>query len=415
VGEIRDMMHYKSVILGGGLAGIGAKLADPDALLIEKNDSLLGHAASFSHDGIYFDQGAHICHSVNTEWLDLIESDRLLKKKSNEVCNFEHGQKIGYPVQNNLNDIPFKEIAYEQLRNNQKKNPRYDNYYNWCVDVYGSFLTEKYYQKFTRKYWRTEMYEMNTDWFKGRILPVDMKFVDEGYSGKPASQAVFKDYMYPSAGGFAGLFTPLLAKLDAATVKLNSRVVHVNDAGNFIILENGERIHYDRLTSTLPLPKILRLTEKRTSLEEYKYTHLIVTAVTLDENCQLDLPDWFYFYDEDLEFSRAMNMSKVQDIVGKSAFQFETFRRNDEKFVFEDVCLRIEGDVSRFLDRPKNVLNFKHLFVEFAYVVPTIGIQEIVVRDIKALKNIGITTIGLYGKWNYVWSDAAFMQGFKNE
>ena len=60
------------IILGGGLSGLGCALTLPDSTIYEASDHPGGHGYSHKLNGFAFDEGAHICHSKDQGWLDLI-------------------------------------------------------------------------------------------------------------------------------------------------------------------------------------------------------------------------------------------------------------------------------------------------------------------------------------------------------
>ena len=91
---------------------------------------------------IFFDQGAHICHSKDEKWRQLIGFENLNEFTSSDVSNLKNGRWIGYPVQNNLKDIDERDIAFKEIKDCLQVKPRTDNYENWCFDVYGKHLTE---------------------------------------------------------------------------------------------------------------------------------------------------------------------------------------------------------------------------------------------------------------------------------
>ena len=206
------MNNVDIIIIGGGLSGIGAynAVGGQKKFLIEKDQELLGHAKSHLFEGQMFDEGAHICHSKNLAWLKLLNLKDVIKRERSIVKNYSKGKWLGYPVQNSLSDLETedKELAYQQIIERLKQpQQEFEDYGDWCEKTYGSFLTTKYYDVFTKKYWRTKMSDMGTDWLNGRLLPVNREAVESGYDGRFKNQAVFSSFLYPSHGGFSKLFT----------------------------------------------------------------------------------------------------------------------------------------------------------------------------------------------------------------
>lgn len=409
VAEFKD-----TIVLGGGLSGIGYLFNNKKAFLIEKNNKLFGHARSKKFENFFFDQGAHICHSRDKKWRELIDFNNLNKFDSSDVSSLKGGKWIGYPIQNNLKDIEEKEIALKEIKDCLNVSPRLDNYENWCLDVYGAHLTEEYYKKFTKKYWRTNMKDMNTEWLGGRIMPIDIKRVLSGYSGKSKPQAVFNEYYYPKEGGFEALFKKIKSKLSNESYILNSKVINIDLKKKSLLLDCGKTYTYKKLISSLPLTEFIKISNLDFNLESFKHNNLILTGVVSESPNKF--PDWFYVYDQDIEFSRVMNISKLQGAPrNKTALQFETFRRCDEQYNIFELQKKIEKDICTLLGSKKEDLKIFHQKIEYSYVVPTHGIREQVDKIKNNLQRFNVYLIGLYGNWEYVWSDAAFMQGFNFE
>ena len=412
--------HIKYLVLGGGLAGIGAASSLPkgEHLIVEKNNNLFGHASSFSFMDYSFDYGAHICHSINEEWLSKLNLSNIINHTKSQVLNYDEGEWIGYPVQNNLKDIDksLANDAYIEILENQKLSANQSNYYEWAKSVYGISLTKKYYERFTKKYWRTPMKKMSTDWFNGRIIPINIETIKEGMKKETASEAVFKSFMYPSKNGFSELFDKLPNDLNYS---LNKEVVKVDHLNKQVYFSDNSEISYDFIISTLPINEIFHITEfnDRDMLsisKDLKYLNLVVTAAVIEGAREFKkLPDWFYIYDDDIEMSRVKNISKVTQSKNENlALQFETFRRNDEEYNYEELLDKIENDCSRiFPTIDKKLFNFKHVFSKYSYVISCLDTERDRLKLISFLKSNGIYTCGLYGSWNYMWSDKSFFSG----
>lgn len=414
------MKKVDFLILGGGLSGLGAaaSLKNHDHLILEKKSHLLGHASSFNFKGFSFDFGTHICHSTNDNWLDRLNFKNLNNIANSEVLNLDHGSWIGYPVQNNLRDLNAEEASaiLSELEKNKAREPDLNNYEDWCLSVYGKKLTEKYYRRFTSKYWRSNMSEMSTAWLNGRILPVDMKLVKKGFNNKTSSQAVFRSFKYPKKNGFQDFFFELTKNLN---VLHGAKVEAINPDDKTVKLKSGESIKYNKIINTLPLNYIFQIIKAPAKLKQLsnnlKYLNLITTAVVLpfEKNHQV-LPDWFYIYDSGIEMSRVTNISRISASKNRElALQFETFRRNDEKYDYEMLLKDIEKDCKIILsDFNCEDIQIKHAFSEYSYVVSTIKTESIREELINYLKKININTCGLYGTWEYMWSDKSFYSGY---
>ena len=415
------MHKHDKIILGAGLAGLGLIAKLPDAVCYERENQPLGHARSYSFGEIHYDQGAHICHSKNAAWLGKLNIENAKSITNAKVRNFDNGVFFDYPVQNNLKQIEkhLADKAITEIRELSlaaiEKEP--SNYLDWCNLSYGLTLTDKYYRRFTKKYWRSEMEDLGTYWMGGRLIPVDLPNIEAGYLGNSADQSVFKSYYYPKGGGFENLFEKLLDGKNTDQIIFCHDVVSVSTNEKIIYFANGLRVKYETLYSTIPLiafvdsdkdaPQLIK--EKRKNLY---HTSLFVLVVKYTKGTINDAPDWFYIYDEDIDISRVFNISSVSNYSGPDTYmQCETFRRNDEEYIESDVlAAMLEGASKVFQAQP---VEYTFRKIEFAYVVPTRDTPEITKEILDYYRQHNIHFRGLYGKWNYVWSDAAYFDGLK--
>ena len=409
--------YFENVVIGGGLAGLGVAREINDCMIIEGRDYLGGHASSFEFKNFHFDYGAHICHSKDEMWLELLELESCSLHQASDVRNIDKGSWIGYPVQNNLRDLPeaVRDSAFSEIKNNVSAgNIKLENYLDWCNSVYGKTLTENYYRRYTDKYWRTPMESMDTSWLSGRVMPIDLNKVEQGVTGEVESQAVFNSYRYPSFGGFNSLFSAIYET--SAEVKLGDSVAEIIPREKKIVLESGAAFTYKRLFNTSSLKDIFSMmpnipediSEKASSL---RYLNLYLTCVVI-ENCSAYFPDWFYIYDSDIDVSRVFNVSKVSNRDSNiQALQFETFRRDDEVVDRKEVYDSIRRSIERVLNRRLHDDEFKTEFVKYSYVVPTAGTDDNRLALIAYLRDQGIQSAGLYGTWKYMWSDQSFFSG----
>lgn len=414
------MNIFKEIILGAGLAGLGLKERFPGAVCFEREDKPLGHARSYPFDDIFYDQGAHICHSKNVDWLEKLNIEDAKFIKNATVKNYDNGVFFDYPVQNNLYQID-KNLASKALNEIRQLSVRAGselplNYLEWCQKSYGQTLTENYYNRFTRKYWRSDMKELGIYWLGGRLMPVDLRNIEAGYIGKSRDQSVFKSYYYPKKGGFEDLFSKLASKKTVQEINFACEAKEIYSSDRSIKFQNGLCVSYDTLYSTIPLVEFIKrdkdahpLIKKRA--QELLHTSLFLMVAKYKTEDLNDLPDWFYVYDEDIDISRVFNLSTVSDYSGKYTYlQYETFRRSDEDYQKKCVFKNMKEGAKRILSTTPINSTFKK--IDYAYVVPTLPTPEIVMELISYYRKRGVHFHGLYGKWNYVWSDSAYYDAF---
>lgn len=408
------------VVLGAGLAGLGFARHWPGCRVFEADGEPGGHARSHEFGGAWFDRGAHICHSQDKAWLKLVGAATPLREMAKStVLNHKADRWFAYPVQNHLFDLPKADreaaladflAAQEKYRGREPK-----NYEEWCRFQYGDYLLENFYRLYTAKYWHVPMAELATDWLGGRLLPSQVANIVAGAQG-PAEekQAVFRTFRYPRRGGF---FAMLERLDDGVDLHLNKRAVRVDAAKRIVAFADGAEESYGALVSTIPLPELVGMipdapadmraaAAKLRALRQY-----CVNFVVNREN--LSPANWFYVYDPEIEISRVsfpFSLSGEQN--GRTAIQAEIFRPQsaspDESALLEKAV----ADLGRLLKFPASaVLAAEIRAYPLSYVVSDLD-RAAAVRHVRDwLRNRGIETTGLFGAWEYVWSDRAFAGG----
>ena len=408
------------VVLGGGLAGLGFARHCPGCRVFEAEAVPGGHAQSHEFAGAWFDRGAHICHSQDKGWLDLVRAHAPLHEMTKSVVlNHKNERWFAYPVQNHLADLlpADRDAALKSFLEAQEKfrGRIPENYEEWCRFQYGDFLLENFYRLYTAKYWHVAMAELATDWLGGRLLPSQVENIVAGAkSQQEEKQAVFNRFLYPKRGGFYAMLAHLTEGVD---LRLNKRVVRVDTVKRRVFFEDGAEDEFGTLVSTIPLPRLISMTAdappsvreaagKLRSLRQY-----CVNVVVSREG--LSPANWFYVYDPDIAISRvSFPFSLSGEANGRTAIQAEIFvpgdARPDEAMLLDQAV----NDLARLLKIGRSeVVASEIRCYPFSYVVSDLNRAAAVGIVREWLHSRGIETAGLYGNWAYIWSDRAFESG----
>lgn len=412
-----------NIVIGSGLSVLGLlkKNNIKNFSVYEKNNYVGGHAKSHFIDKFYFDEGAHISHSKNQKFYDHILKDKEtnLNKFKSSILNFKNYKKIGYPIQLHLRDLKFSErlkILNEIFKKSKIQNP--NNYYEWLLSNYGFFLTENYYQPYTKKYWRSDPKTMDINWVKGRLAKKNInKTLYSLFFKNKKTNLVYDEFRYPKKGGFFELFR---SHYKDKNINLNSKVTKINLKKRSIIINNAKEVFFENLISSIPLVDykflIPELDEKiKLDLYNFKFTSLISYNFKIKKKVKFHF-QWCYFYDEDIDVSRMSIINNFNQSENQDDFyivQMEVFRRNDEKLDEHSIDKNVKNHLINFFKIERKDIYFENkFFVEKAYPVPIIGIEEKRLKIIEYLKNHNIYQIGLYGKWKYMWSDQSYLDGY---
>lgn len=396
----------------------------PGSILFEAKEHPGGHCWSHEQHGVFYDEGAHICHAKDEAWLQRLfaNAGKVITVPQSRVANHWHGHWTTYPVQNHLRELPpalriqaLSDLVSAQVEY-QGRTPAH--YAEWIRFQYGAFLAEQFYREYTDKYWRTPMEAMDLDWLAGRLLPSQIaRIVHGAIAPHEEKQSVFSTFHYPAKGGFYAFFKPMTESLD---IRLNARLVDVDARRKTLRFEDGRTTSYNRLISTIPLPDLVAAMREapdriRSCARELRHTRLLVVNILVKKPA-LSPHHWFYIYDREVDVSRVKVMSNLTPEgcpPDCTALQTEIFRRDDEPLDRDRLSAKAVQDMARLLgfDAQRDVAAVDHIDVSHAYPIPLLGRAAAVEHIVEWLNGQGIESVGLYGRWKYLWSNEAFAAG----
>lgn len=417
-------MHDNVIILGAGLAGLACVRALPGARVFEADSEPGGMARSHTHDGkIFFDRGCHICHSKDRAWHELLKTDdpSVLATARGRVGNYWHGHWITYPVQNHLVELQaenrIRALADFVAAQIEYKGKIPTNYLEWCLAHYGEYITQNFYAEYTKKYWRTPMEELATDWLGGRLLPSQVEKVIAGaIADQLEDQPAFSSFHYPAHGGYFSLFASLYDKVN---ITCGARAVELEPKRKKVAFSDGRQEHYEFLASSVPLPDIVGMIKDapqdvRRAAVLLKHTQMLCVDMIVART-DLTPNHWFYIYDKDVDAARVSfpgNLAPKSVPAGHTALQAEIFRRTDETVDAASLAEKTVRDLARLLKFDAADVASVHVKeVPCAYIISNHQRAAAVQTIHDWLRGLGIIPMGMYGEWKFLWSDAAFRSG----
>lgn len=411
------------VILGAGIAGISAayhaKMNKYECTVYEARNSYGGLLDNFIVDGFRFDNAVHLSFTKDEYVQKIFDQTPYIIHKPNPY-NFEGGKWLKHPVQNNLFPLPELE-RIEAIKSfiDRPNKGETDNYYTWLVQQYGKYITDRFPAKYTKKYWTIEAEILSTDWVGNRMYRPS---IDEVLFGAMTEETPITYYAqemrYPQKGGYKSFIEPLVSEY---TIQLNKKAVCIDAEKHYVEFESGEKIYYEKLISTIPLPEIIKMIKNVPDNISRVAKQLWATSVAL-VSVGFNRPDvaknlWFYIYDEDIAAARIYSPSiKSPDNCpnGCSSMQFEMYFSANKPLNMDNSNL-IEHVVSSLATM--NLANREDIVVSDCRMIPygnvvfERGTAEKRKVVIDYLKSIGINVAGRFGEWDYLWSDQSLLSG----
>lgn len=417
-------MTIDNVILGAGIAGLGASYAlhrkGKKSVIFEKEETYGGLCGNFSIDGFRFDRFVHFTFSKDEQVNAIFNaSSPEIYRHIPEAYNVYKGIWVKHPAQNNLYPLSQEEkylIIKDFISRKSADDTPVNNYEDWLRLQFGDYFAEHFPMVYTRKYWMKEARELRTEWVGQRVYQPS---VDEVIAGSETADTPItyyaKEMRYPKSGGYKQ-FLKVMA--DVADIQYGKEVITIDTDTKTVTFSDGSSVNYNRLISSLPLPELVEMVRKipdavNAAANQLECTcgyHVSIALRTKNIPPYL----WWYIYDEDILSARVHSPSiKSPDNapVGCSSLQMEVYCKQGD-YTEKEIKERTVGKlISLGFIKEEDIL-FVHLgYEKYANVIFTEPIYEArkVVRDY--FSSIGIETIGRFGEWDYLWSDQSLLSG----
>lgn len=417
-------MKLDIVILGAGISGLGASYAlhqnGTKSVVFEKDDTYGGLCGNFTIDGFRFDRFVHFTFSKDEQVNAIFNaSSPEIYRHTPEAYNVYKGIWIKHPAQNNLFPLSEEEkelIIKDFLARKSADVTPVNNYEDWLRLQFGDYFAEHFPMVYTRKYWMKEARELRTEWVGQRVYQPS---VDEVIAGSKTSETPItyyaKEMRYPKYGGYKQ-FMKVMA--DVADIRYDKKATTIDTKNKTVSFEDGTKIEYNRLISSLPLPEMVKIVKDvppyvKEACDKLECTCGYHVSIAL-KTTYIPPYLWWYIYDEDILSARVHSPSmKSPDNApeGCSSLQMEVYCKQGE-FTEDEIKERTVGKlISLGFIKEEDIL-FVHLgFEKYANVIFTEPIYEArkCVRDY--FSSVGIDTIGRFGEWDYLWSDQSLISG----
>ena len=421
-------------ILGTGMAGFGAvhrlrqEGIEEELQMYDKNAYIGGHTASFeTDDGFIFDDGPHISFTDDERLQELLAKnvEQEYETLKATVNNYWQGHWIKHPAQCNLYGLPsdlVTNVIDDFVEAKYKANGDIKNYQEWLYAKFGKTFAETFPMVYGKKYHTVDAENMDIDWLGPRLYQPDLQEVLKGALEPSTPDVHYVDkFRYPTNHGFVHYlhkFTEL------ADIELNHKVTRIDPKEQLIYFANGQKVDYDKVISSIPLPELITGIVDGVPPEVVKAGEKLACTSCIIVNIGLDRADftdavWSYFYDPDIIFTRLSfphHMSPNNVPPGGGSIQAEIYFSDKYRPVDrkpEDCIEPVINDLKRcgLIKEKDTILHTSTLFIKYANIIFDLDRQEALQTVHGYLDDIGINYCGRYGDWGYQWTDQAFKSG----
>lgn len=433
------MKRFNIIIIGAGPTGLGAayrlkELGETDFHIFEGKGYAGGLAASFKDkQGFWWDIGGHVQFS-HYEYFDKL-MDTMLQgewiKHERESWIWIFNRFVPYPFQNNIRRLP-QQIMWECLVGlidiYRKKSPRPANFREWILQTAGSGIAKYFLIPYNYKVWAYPAEQLNKTWVGERVAVTDLTRVIKNIVEKKddVSWGPNNKFRFPRHGGTGEIWRRVAGLVGQEHMTLNTQVAVVNTRKKTIRFLTGEEIGYRYLISSMPLDKLVRLSDipekiKKTAYR-LKHSAVFVVGVGLRGKPKRELASkcWMYFPEDNCPFYRVTLFSKYSPHNVPDSRHFwslmtevagSPYKKVDQKRVVDEV---IKGLINTKLIQKKDTIVSKWLHKEeYGYPTPSVERDEILSQVQPQLEKCQVYSRGRFGMWKYEISnqDHSFMQG----
>lgn len=422
------------IILGAGLAGLSAAYhlesqGFSEYEVFEREPVVGGLCSSMVIEGFTFDHAIHILYSGNKYAEDLIKN-RLLKNNFHSLYRrsyvYYKGKYTEYPFQVHLYgqgiDV-IKECVLGLIKARYENKSTPSNFEEWIHSIFGYGIARHFMLPYNRKQWAANLQEMSYDWIAERVPVPEIEEVLDGALRPPQKAFGPNSYFwYPLKGGMNSLPNAFLDYI--GNVSLNSEVSKIS-LKNKEIEVKGRKVKYDKIISTIPLPKIISLIaeDKPAHIEEAAERLRCNSVYTV--NLAIDRPDiadfhWVYFPEPEYIFQRIsfpMNLSPFMAPAAKSSISAEISVSKSKPLKIKETELvdAVVDDLTKceVISKQDKIIfgDVKRLYP--AYVIYTIGGRHTRDSIHQFLHSKDIYPCGRFGEWEYLNMDHAILSGKK--
>jgi protoporphyrinogen oxidase len=448
------------LIIGGGLTGLSTALhlqhpeqsqepirhdAHTEAApqkpgirwrLFEQASRPGGHARTETIRGFYFDKTGHWLHLRDPGIKSLIGKlfpgdtpGRALLPVARKARIFSHGSLIRYPFQANLQGLPpsvisecllgFISAHTARLQAGENGLPPVADFEAFCLQQFGPGIARHFMIPYNAKLWGVHPREITSAWCS-RFVPIpSLDQVVRGAVGdNPPELGYNAHFLYPAQGGIESLVQRLLSRLPADRMLTGAGLEEVHLKRQEAVIA-GERIPYQALVATLPLPELCRrIVDLPTELADWA-ARLRCTPVRY-LNVATRVPPradyhWLYVPEEQYPFYRVgvyTNAVPSMAPAGCGSLYVELSERGEAPDMSRLMPQVAEALVAAgVLGHVDDILFAELREIEYAYVVFDHAYYDAMAKLVPFLEAHQIFPRGRYGSWTYNSMEDCLMLG----
>ncbi|MBI2065512.1 MAG: FAD-dependent oxidoreductase [Candidatus Zambryskibacteria bacterium] len=423
----KAMVNCDVLIVGAGPAGLSTAWHLRDSgktvRLVEVTGYVGGLTKTREERGFRFDSVIHVFHLRDNSIKQWIVDD-LFKGKLpclDRVCRvWSSGVYTRYPFQANTYGLPEKvasdclEEYLKVLKHPPKKKVRTAE--DFIYKHFGKGFARHFMIPYNNKLWGVHPKYLTAKWGE-RFVPIPKKEdVLAGAKPNPDRNLGYNSSFFYPVRGAGELAERIHAALPPHTVEFDVALRSVDLEKKIATLSTGERVRYQHLVSTIPLPELVRSVQKP-SFALAKNAKLLKCRPLPYLDIALNVParqeyHWCYVPSPKVPFYRVTiysNLSSLNAPERKSSLCVELASRRYNKKMLPKI---LDGLREMGLIKDKTDIQFvSPKFIKYAYVIYDQNHSKVVPIILKTLTKNRVHSTGRWGVWNYSSTEDALIMG----
>ncbi len=422
------------LIAGAGLAGLSAAyhLKEKDYIVVEKEPEIGGLCRTRKIGDFHFDYTGHLLHTRDPYFSRFLDENfpGLFETHVRKSYIYKEGEFVPYPFQINTFGLPQETIfdcVYEFMKARMAEGKetekaisgREDTFKDWILRNFGNGFARHFFLPFNEKLYCRDLSEISPEWTSWSVPVPSLEDVLRGAIGIRKTKVGYNQtFLYPKRGGIEVLPRTIASR--CRNILLNKEIVSIDLPRKEALLKDGERIKYQFFISTLPLNRLLSISEGLPEeMAGYGQNLKHVKVVDLNIAFQGSFREnihWIYFPEKEFPFYRAGISTNFSQGIAPKGFTslyaeiaLDGGETVDEERIKEKAITALMQ--IGIIEKEKDIAVVDFILIDPAYVIFDLFRKRHLGKIQSFFEEQGIFLAGRYGRWDYLPMEGAFLDG----
>lgn len=392
------------LIIGAGISGLSyAAATGNDYQIIEAEDQIGGYCKTIYKDGFVWDYSGHFFHFQHPELRDYvmqrISADEMLTVKKHTQILYKD-RHVDFPFQMNIHQLEqeeFVDCLYDLFT--IPEGAPADTFKQMLYAKFGRSIAEKFLIPYNSKLYATDLDRLDVD-AMGRFFPyADKEQIVRNFR-HPEGKSYNATFLYPKVGCIR-IVNSVASHVDMGNVSLGEKLLSIDPSAHTAVTDK-RTLHYDRLISSMPLPKLLDLCGMDYNKDVYTWNKVLVFNLGFDTKGPERRNCWMYIPENKYVFYR---VGFYDNIIGQDRMSLYVeigFGKDQPVGDLDNLLKRTLDDLhTAGIVTDQKLVAEHHVLMDPAYVHITKRSEEDKEEMFRLLTKSDIYSIGRYGAWKY--------------